>query len=522
YRKVEFRAYDISAHPDFTEQNMIGSTSLYILCPGGDGQLPTVTFTGADPTILYYKGPNHYIVTETNFNMLEVTNRYNLMLKSTEPNGKTYDIPSGNIFFPEGPAGNIMDIVLDGEYALGSYNLYVEWTEVAVNDGIVTNETKSQTAPALNITFTDDTSYKNDSYGILIVYQDKSSAPDQKYYIKNFRGESQYGAFKNAANPEYSKILLEFRGEFVIDTYVNGSPTSWTATSLSAGNNVVSLNNCLDFENGVLQVHYANNIADSGSIQVDFDGALYTSDARTSIWTGKAALTEIENGEEYSLMRYNQNGTRDPNFKDNTITLVWPALLSIAQKLCGLVFNFTYGELGVMKDDKGKEIGRVLAFTANMKLDFLIPSGVMAEGIEEDSTWKRVKSAFDMKALFKEYDYRDLRTRMASIVAESANTDEEKDALEEASGQLSVMVKDILFGCGQGFIGFNTAMNLTLPAYTESMPKMNCKLSINTIGNWSFGVEGSAKFSNLIELEFEIDIKSYNNIPVLKAAYVKV
>ena len=68
YRRVELRAYDISdGTMTFSNANMIGSRSFNILCPGGDGSLPQVTFTGADPEIIYHKGGNRYIITGTIF-----------------------------------------------------------------------------------------------------------------------------------------------------------------------------------------------------------------------------------------------------------------------------------------------------------------------------------------------------------------------------------------------------------------------------------------------------------------------
>ena len=38
------------------------------------------------------------------------------------------------------------------------------------------------------------------------------------------------------------------------------------------------------------------------AILTEFDGSLYTSDARTSVWTGKAAFTKLEQGKEYEFI----------------------------------------------------------------------------------------------------------------------------------------------------------------------------------------------------------------------------
>ncbi len=102
---------------------------------------------------------------------------------------------------------------------------------------------------------------------------------------------------------------------------------------------------------------------EGGEILVDFDGDLYTSVAKTGVWTGKASLTAIVDGSEFSLLEYSLDGTRSAD--GNTISLVWPLGASIGQSLAGMLFELGYGELGVIKEN-GIEVGRVVSFTASI------------------------------------------------------------------------------------------------------------------------------------------------------------
>lgn len=521
YRKIEIRVFDTSGQAMLTEQNLLGSASFYVLCPGGDGELPKVTFTGGDPNILYYEGTRHFFVTGGNFSLLEDKSNYLLYVESLTDKSRKYLVEPDNITFPENPEGNILDIVLKETIPVGDYQLVFNWADSAVKKGIVAEADKVMTAPALKVVMSDNPEYKNDTYGVLIVYQKANTAGHtSEYEIKSFRNESDFQSFKtNTAN--YAEILLILKGAFQVDTKdTAGKPVSWTASvgkaSLVNGkvnqNTIVTLNNCIDFENGNITLHYGGNDLESGSILLDFDGELYTSDARTGIWKGKAALTEITDKTDFSLVPYNEDGTIRSNFADETITLLWPSALSLAQTITGMVFNMTYGKLGAMYDDNTsnpQELGRVIAFSANMDLSFLVPSGASSQGC--DTKWNRIKDAFNMNN-----DYYGLRTRYERFVEEPSK--KEQEDMEEGSGQASVMVDNILYGCGVGFVGFRFEADLKLPAYTESMPTMKCKLKINTIGDWGFEVAGSCKFTT-IEVEVEIGIKSRNNIPVPDKLY---
>lgn len=521
YRRIEIKVFDTSGQALLTEQNLLGSASFYVLCPGGDGELPKVTFTGGDPDILYYEGTRHFFVTGSNFSLLEDKSNYSLYVESLTDKSHKYLVQPDSIIFPENPEGNILDVVLKEKMPVGDYQLVFNWADSAVKKGIVAEADKVMTAPALKVVMSDNPEYKNDTYGVLIAYQEANTAGHtSEYEIKSFRNESEFQSFK-ADTTKYAEILLILRGAFQVDTKdTAGKPVSWTASvgksSLVNGkvnqNTIVTLNNCIDFENGNITLHYSGNDLNGGSILLDFDGELYTSDARTSIWKGKAALTEITDKSDFSLVPYNEDGTIQGNFTDETITLVWPCALSVAQTITGMVFNMTYGNLGVMYDSNHQELGRVIAFSGNMDLSFLVPSGSASKGC--DTKWNRIRDAFNMNS-----EYYTLRSRYHRFVEEPS--DKEQEDMEEGKGQASVMVDNILFGCGVGYVGFRCEADVKLPAYTESMPTMKCKLKINTIRDWGFEVAGSCKFTT-IEVEVELGIKSKNNIPIPDKLYFYV
>lgn len=82
---------------------------------------------------------------------------------------------------------------------------------------------------------------------------------------------------------------------------------------------------------------------------------IWTSNSRTSIWSGVAAFTELKDGTDYGLIPYNRNGER-MEFSEEPITLIWPCGLGIAQTIAGMVFKLTYGSLGIMYDTTEKTV----------------------------------------------------------------------------------------------------------------------------------------------------------------------
>lgn len=538
YERITIGIYDTSeTQGAIVEEKKLGEKVSYILLPSGDGSIPEVSFTEMTPKVIYSSGTRHLYLTVKNSALLDNRGNWNLVAHSVD--GKTsHTINSDFISIKDG----VMDVAIDDtvELATGSWYLQLEWTDAAVSSGVIEEEYRNQTATCLNFTVSEDIKYKNDSYGILTVVKYQTGG-NFTYKINSFRNEEDFNTFKN--NGGYSEILLIFRGEFSKSTYTLedgvSKRTYYTATSTKNVNqetreyevdNCVNINGAMDFENGKMSVYYDKDEPEgqdpTSSVIVEFDGDLLTSNARTTIWKGKSGLTRLEQGKSYSLVPYDKNGVRDENFNDNTIMVVWPTTYSIGQTIAGMVFNMAYGELGVMKDN-GTELGRVISFSANLDLSFTRTPEPTNQSLSENPDqslkttywqkikdfWKNYKEAQSVDsyvytnndALYRAYDW--------SNIDESGSDNKEIQA--------SVMVRDILYGCGQGLVGVNFKVDIGIKNYISALPKITGKLEVNTINDWSFKFNGGMSLARF-SLEAKLSFKSRNDVPVPDDIYFYV
>ncbi|WP_027399887.1 S-layer homology domain-containing protein [Anaerovorax odorimutans] len=504
YRKVHFKVYNVSADVDPTgsgqllEENLLGEGMCYILCPGGDGKLPEIKFTGISPDIIYNEGTRHLFLTGDNFNMLSNKSEYKVLARPVTGEGKAYKIPAEQFLINE--EDNTIDVVLNDTMAVGNYQLVISYTDTGK---------KEIAAPAMKFAVSDDKAYRNDGYGVIAVIQKKGTSYDQSQYeIKTFGSETAYEKGKN----DLGEVLLELKGEISAADQVapDGTVLKYTGVSTGSSDNVMTLNNCIDIENGSVSVSIENYNQPNQAINVDFDAELYTTGARTTIWKGGvSALTSIKNGTDYELIPFDKNGKRqsnpDPMANKETITLIWPSAAGAAQTIAGMIFEFRYGELGVIKDN-GSELRRVIGFGANLDLSFLIPNNAEKSPVQLD-LFDKINLTF-----FEDRSYTSQHMRSAwEYHKDQVRMDQKAD-----EGVGSIKVKDILFG-GE-YIGFNTTVELQIPGYTPAMPTMAAKLTINTIGDWQVGVAGKCKFTKM-EVEAEIYIKSKDGYPVPDKLY---
>ncbi len=504
YRKVHFKVYNVSSQVDPTgsgqllEENLLGEGICYILCPGGDGKLPEIKFTGSSPEIIYNEGTRHLFMSGSNFSMLENKSEYKVIAKPEYANGISYVVPSEQFLIDT--EENTIDVVFSEKMNTGNYQLVIDYTDTVKKD---------ISAPAMKFTVSDDKTYRNDGYGVIAIVQKKgTSHTDSMYEIKTFGSESAYDKEKSSIG----EVLIELKGEFSPTDQVadDGTVLKYTGVSAGSGRNVMTVNNCIDVENGSVTVTINKYGQEQQEINVDFDAELYTTGARTTIWKGGiSALTSIVNGSDYELITYNKNGKRpvspDPMADKESISLIWPSAAGAAQTIAGMIFNFRYGDLGIIKDE-GQEVRRVIGFGALLDLSFLIPSNAEKSPVQLD-LFDKINIAF-----LEDNSYTSEHMRSAW----EYHKDQVKFDQKADEGQGSIKVKDILFG-GE-YIGFNTLVELQLPGYTPAMPTMEAKLVINTIGDWEVGVAGKCKFTKL-EAEVEINIKSKDGYPVPDKLY---
>ncbi len=529
YERITIGVYDTSdTQGAIVEEKKLGEKVSYILLPGSDGSIPKVSFTGMTPNVIYSSGTRHLYVTVKNPALLDNRGNWNLVARSVD--GKTSRTISHDfISIKDG----VMDVAIDDsvELAAGSWYLQVEWTDAAVTEEVIQKEYQNQTATCLNFTVSEDIKYKNDSYGILTVVKYQTGGKIT-YKIQSFKDEAAFNTFKSAGG--FAEILLIFRGEFSKSTYTledGGKRTYYTATSTKNVNqetreyevdNCVNINGAMDFENGKMSVYYDKDGPEgadpTSDVVVEFDGELLTSNARTSIWNGKSGLTRLEQGKSYSLVPYDKNGVRDKNFNDNTIMVVWPTTYSVGQTIAGMVFNMAYGELGVMKDG-GNEIGRVISFSAQLDLSFTRTPEATSQSLAENpdqslntTYWQKIKDFWrnykeaqsvdsyvytNNDALYRTYDW--------SHIDESGGDNKEIAA--------TVMVRDILYGCGEGLVGMNFKVEIGIKNYISALPKIAGELEVNTINDWSFKFDGGMSLARF-SVEAKLSFRSRNDVPV--------
>lgn len=512
YRKITFRVYKITSKTDsnLLYENMLYEGSTYVLCPGGNGKLPEITFNSASPKILYNDLSRHLYITGKNFSMLEDKSRYTLYAKGEDTE---YKIPSSNItVYGE---ENKIDVLFNEKMKPGTYKLVFDWIEPPAGVD------KKTTGDALSIVMSDDIKYRNDYYGLLAVVQEKNTKGDSaKYNIESFSDETEYEKNKS----KYEEVLLLFKGDFIKDdTYdkgEDGENVKYVAKSLDGDKDKIVINGCIDALDGTITLTKKD-----GEINTDFDDVtLNASVENTRIYKGNAGFTSIVNGEEYSLVPYNTNGEELEDFEDQVITLVYPTALNGLMTIAGMAFNLSFARLGMMydtdeenaadvKEDEAK--GFVMSFSASLDLSFLIPvSKRNAVTNDDKAAGSDVFSDTGAKAS-------DLRSEWNKTYSKKTGTSgaiaKNKKDKEKTKG--TVQVKNVLYGMNRGFIGVNFDAEIEVPGYTDSMPNIVGKLEVNTINNWSFSVEGNASFLKSITLEVKLGFKSHNNVPIVDNLY---
>lgn len=526
-----------------TQENKLGERMAYVLLPGSDGDVPKVSFAAMTPKIIYTEGTRHLFVTVTNDTLLGNTANWDLKVYSED--GKvSVAVPHENITIKDG----IMDVALTEDIRLseGGWYLQLEWTDAAVSANIVTADKKLQTAPELHFTVSADKKYKNDAYGVLAVVEYKNGS-NYSHQIVSFKSEDDFNQFKNDT-VQYEEILLTFKGEFTKkavngkDHYIAASTKKLVDGKHEVDNPIV-INGCMDFEGGSLEVYYDT----ANAICTEFDGDLYTNTERTSIWKGKAILTKIEMGTNYSLIPYNENGERGSyesygsgerklntdapqNFTDKPITLIWPNAAGIGQTLSGMIFKMAYAQLGIMYDTENQTnkieetIGCVVSFTAALDLTFA--SGKVDENATEPPTyWSELTQLWssynDLKSgSLYNYVYGSSANRFEQAL-DWSDIDEDGGKENEKNIKGSVMVRDVLFGCGEGFIGVNFEVGVAIKNYISGLPEIEGTIAVSTINDWAFGVDGKIKLANFT-VEAKVSFKSKNNIPIPDELYVFV
>ncbi len=482
YRKIEFKVFDISeegASPDLLVGNLLGAGSAMLLCPGGDGKLPSAQFTSGTPEIIYNQGTRNVYLTGTDLDLLNM-GVYDLFAVPADDTMDGYQIPDSDVSIDT--AKGTVHVILTETLPVGHYRLEFRGKDGPAGDIV--------TAPALAFTVSDDPRYKNEGYAVVAVVK-TGSGDKSAYSIQAFPNEPAYEVYQKG-DPE---ILFELRGAFELKK--SGETITQAVAVSRPGGDAVVINNCFDLVDGSLTVYQTD---DKKAVKVDVDGELLTSGVRSPVWDGVAAFTTLENGKDYGLRTYEYDG--EPKAAEMSgkepIMLMWPSAAGLGQELAGFIFNFEYAELGIIdgKEDADPQT-MVAAFRAKMDLGFIIPG--TSRGDLSDHKLSALEQAH-LLLCSKQYSADDLRYYQEQ---DKAAREEEEDFGEP---ELNVEVENILFGGGQ-FIGFSAEVEIGLPSYSPALPQMSGKLNISTIGNWAVGFLGKGKMMEKLEMEFEIQLK---------------
>ena len=546
YRKIEFVAYQTDENSSvLTDKNIIGRQSVYILCPGTDNGIPEVVLTGCTEYI-YYSGKQRISATGINMIMLADKSEYNFALKQITENGygETITIDSENAVVDTD--NNTIDLTVPevkdentGNYKkwpLGTYQLVIDYKDEAKKDVV---------SSAAKVIVTDDAKYANFGYGIITVEQIHPENEDKntksRYEVKTYLTEKDYkkyiedntkevGTGKDAKKVE-PEILVELKGDFSAERYdeddkekKNPYYEADVITSRGVAQNPVLLNSSMELHSGYIKVTVQNKgDEEKQSILVDIDGDMRMAGTGTVIYDGSAALTAIENGTDYDLRRYTKDGIRCDSLGDNDkrqqnmaegINYIFAKDFERFVSLANIVnADLTFGELGVMVDDDCRELTKLVSFSAMLDLGFLIPKGSKEYKQKFSSAWTSYFNG--VKKAAKDTLGKAMATDQIKIssayLRREWNTFKNNETVKEqaarkssAMSQATAEVEDILFGGGQ-FIGINFSVEIGVPPLSKAMPPISGKLSVNTIGNWRFGVEGSADFKGMsVEAKIEI------------------
>lgn len=535
YGRIHFKAYDMSDSDIPLESNLIGEAKKYILIPGSTEKLPNIQLTGSAPNVFHTEGHRIFNVTGMRFAGLESeADRYSLKLTRKDGgvirgNNTSIILPSASFAIEQDGTG-LMTVTIDGNLPAGEYKVTVDYTDTARED---------IDAKALEFQVVDDTRYRCETYGLVVVYgtetnNDNGDHPRQDYLVETFADEEGYSQWRSK-NPGVKEkdVLMIFKGVFddLTDSLPEDAEKSLgadehyavylTAKIPEDGTNNVVMSNAMQFSycepgSNVTIKQICKDIKNPGgdqdteknSVKVDLDCSVTTAGVGTRIFSGVCCFTELKADTRYRLVDYDEAGERDDTV-GNTIALIWPGAGVVAQYLMGAMFNFQYGELGIM--DTGKGLVRTVGFGGGLDLSCIIPK-------KQDEYWHEyewsssdsIKMTPDEQRAWNEAN--DIRRQSRSFSEKNkdrantavANGFYDDDDSINISG--SVQVSDILFGANS-FIGFNFCVGVGIPPLAYGMPSLEGVFTLRTIGQVDFRVNGQLNFTT-VELEALLDLKS--------------
>ena len=486
YRRIKIVIYNTSAQSKLEDKNTVLEDELFVLCPGADGT--EISFTGMTPESVFMKGKRFAYITGTNFGLIRDKSQYRIILR---PIGGGEDIVLDQDKVVINPEKNTATLVLDMEINPTTYEVVIDWNDISIDD---------MAPETLRLIVTDVPSPGDPGYVSSGVYGIITIERSGKHYdIVSYESESAFESTKTA--PE--DIMLVFRGDFnLLSSEEQGNFKAEGVTLMSG--DILNISETLDVKNGRVTVTKCfDSAGNQTEITVDIEGKVYTTKANTKVWDGILAITSFEEGKLFTLPVYDEQGVLSYTKGEENgeiVSLLWPGAAGGAQTLLGLILGFRSGQFAMMKQNG--ELARVVAFGASLDPSIIIPGGRAGTTVEYSRLEKK-----QLEMGVSGYTAAQLRANDSQL---------RKDQMawrDSQRGTLNLYMDDILFGAG-GFIGFNTGIEVGIPAYADGLPYIQGTLYLKVINEyWEFGVSGSADMM-LFEMEATLRFKSYKGIPV--------
>lgn len=481
YRRVRLSLYNTANGVEFTDDKLVLTKDSYVFCPGSTSA--ELGFTGMVPNMTGETGRRFVYITGSNFNLLRDKSQYRVVLRPIN-GGDDIIIDSSRLVV--NPELNTATVVLDEQLALGTWQVIIDWNDAQISD-IVSDSLRLDVLSPEEL---DKAAISAAICTYITIIRRGNGTSDDPYHYEITEGKP--------SDVDSKAVMLELCGDFNVISSPSKGIYKAEAVTLSSSD-VINISGALDVKNGrvTVTVEYDEN-GKQTAINVDIDGKVYTTGANTKVWDGVCAITSFEEGKLYSLVEYSDFGERQ-EVEGDTITLLWPGAASGAQTLVGLLLQMRYCEFGIMDTHQGYR--RVVAFSAQLSPSFLIPNGGQYEAMRSP------REEEEQRIVYANYHANDLRR------VDNRYEDSDKQWRQKQAGTLNMYIDDILFG--GYFIGFNTSVEVGIPAIVDGMPYIEGTLSLKVINDeWAFSVDGAADLG-IFEMEATLALRSYNGIPVL-------
>ena len=514
YRKVRFAAYLPSDSGLYLQENLIGEQEVYILCPGTDSGIPDVFLTGCTETIYYTGARRTMQITGRGFDMLTDQSTYNFTLRQITGEGvtpKEYAFDSEHSVLDAEKGVVTINLPEDLTMDLGTYSVIIDYLDGTKADVV---------SEAARVAVTDDEKYRPSGRNVLAIVQPDPTVP--KYELKKFNHEDDFKAYQDSTDEE---ILVYVKGCFNLNTETRDDQGRYYYDFVRGGEHTITINDTLETGEGAVTLRVLNEGDEAKqSFVVEIAGSVYMSGINTFVSDGIATLTEIKNGTDYELIHYTTDGIRcdtlttdDKRYQDmrgkEPITYIFSEVFEKFVNLANIVnADFTYLQFGKMVDAYGAEQLDVVSVSAKIDLGLLIPKGNAEYKEKFNSAWKQFRNGVEITSP---------STLRSSWQQFSQSEEAQSYASRKSKDQIMAYaeVDDILFG-GGNFIGLNFTIGLGLPPLTTSMPGMSGTLSVNTIGDWRFGVDGVLEFTGItLQGKLEVIYSNELNMPIPNTVY---